>query len=125
MQYCNSGKRRAAKSVVKPDHILTLPDFQLAGSCSDLACTEYISCPSAGHICYWEQANNLEAAGVPFGDGFARDPCAMGSWLLNRHVPQWLGDQIRDYSGRSIDSLPVAVLVLPGYSLASQSLFAG
>lgn len=87
MQYCYSGKRRSAKSVVKPDHILTLSCFQPAGSCSDLAFTEYISCPSTGYICYWEQADNLEAAGVSFGDSFARDPCTMGSRLLDWYVP--------------------------------------
>ncbi|BBL28539.1 hypothetical protein LDE01_18360 [Lactobacillus delbrueckii subsp. delbrueckii] len=67
----------------------------------------------------------MEAAGVSFVDCFARDPCAMGSRLPNWHVPQWLEDQIRDYSGRSIDSLPGSGFVLPGYSLASQSLFTG
>lgn len=47
LQY-HSGKRRAVRSVVKPDRILVLSYFQLTGSCPDFAFTEYLSCPSAG-----------------------------------------------------------------------------
>lgn len=98
MQQCDWSEKCSTKPVAGIDYILALSCFQLASPCSNVAFTVRFSNSVAGYLCYWEQADNLEAAGVPFVDGFARDSCAMGSRLSNGHVSQWLGTNFRSNS---------------------------